>query len=61
MTATMAKILLEREIDVCQRLRFDALAGVDHQERTFACRQRSTDLIGEVDMAGGIDQIELIE
>ena len=31
---------IERMIDVGQRLRLDALAGVDHQQRTFAGGQR---------------------
>ena len=49
---------VERLIDVGERLRLDALAGVDHQQRAFAGRQRARDLIGEVDMAGRVHQVE---
>ncbi len=49
---------VERVVDVGERLRLDALAGIDHQERAFAGRQRAGNLIGEVDMAGGVDQVE---
>ncbi len=45
-------------VDVGERLRLDALAGVDHQERALAGGERAVDLIGEVDVARGVDQIE---
>ena len=34
------QILLERQIDVGHRLRFDALGGIDDQQRAFAGGQR---------------------
>jgi len=49
---------VERVIDVGERLRLDALAGVDHEQRAFTGRQRARNLVGEVDMAGGVDQVE---
>ena len=49
---------VERVVDVGERLRFDALAGVDHQQGTFAGRQRPRDFVGEVDMAGRVHQVE---
>ena len=49
---------VERMIDVGERLCFDALAGVDHQQRSFAGRQRARDFIGEVDMARRVHQVE---
>ena len=49
---------IECVIDVGQRLRLDALARVDHQQRALAGRERAVDLVGEVDMAGGVDQVE---
>ena len=49
---------VERVIDVGERLRLDALAGVDHQQRAFAGGQRARHLVGEVDMAGRVDQVE---
>ncbi len=33
------QIVLEREVIVCQRLRFDALRGVDDQQRALAGRE----------------------
>jgi multidrug efflux pump subunit AcrA (membrane-fusion protein) len=47
-----------RLIDVGQRLGLDALRGVDHQQRAFAGGQRAADLIGEVDVAGRVHQVE---
>ena len=49
---------VERLIDIGERLRLDALAGVDDQERAFAGGQRARHLIGEVDVAGRVHQVE---
>ena len=49
---------VERLIDIGERLRLDALAGVHHQQRALAGMKGARDLIGEVDMAGRIHQIE---
>ena len=49
---------VERVIDVGERLRLDALAGVDHQQRALAGRERARHLIGEVDVAGRVHQVE---
>lgn len=51
-------VVVERLVNVCKRLRFDALASIDDQQRAFAGRQRSRDFVGEVDMAGSIDQVQ---
>ena len=51
-------IVVERLIDVGQRLRLDALGGVDHQERALAGGERAVHLVGEVDVAGRVDQVE---
>ena len=51
---------LERGIAVRDRLRLDPLAGVDDEERALAGRQRPADLVREVDVPGGIDQVELV-
>ena len=42
------------------RLGFDSLTGIDDEKRSFAGRQAAADLVGEIDMAGGVDQIELV-
>ena len=52
------QIVLQRHVYVGQRLRLDALRRVHHQQRAFAGRQCPADLIAEVHMAGGVDQVE---
>ena len=42
------------------RLRLDALRGVDDQQRALARGQRARDLVGEVDVAGRVDQVQLV-
>ena len=49
---------VDRLIDIGERLRLDALAGVDDEQRAFAGLQRARHLIGEVDVAGRVHQIE---
>ena len=51
-------VVVERLVDVGQRLGLDALAGVDHQERALAGGERAADLVGEVDVAGRVDEVE---
>ena len=53
-------VVLDRLIDVGQRLRLDALRRVDHQQRAFAGGEAAADFIGEVDVAGRVHQVELI-
>ena len=54
------EIVLRGEKRVGDGLRFDALAGVHHQQRAFAGRKSARDLVGEIHVAGRIDQVELI-
>ena len=49
---------IQRMINVGQRLRLDPLTGIDHQKRAFDRAHRAADLIGEVDVAGGVDQVQ---
>ena len=51
---------IDRLVDIGERLRLDPLAGIDHQKRAFAGSERPADLVGEVDMAGRVHEIELI-
>ena len=55
------EIVIQRQIGVGQRLRFDALRRVDHQQRAFAGLQAARNFVSEIDVAGSIDQIELID
>ena len=52
------KPVIQRHVDVGQGLRFHALAGVDHQQRALAGGQAARDFVGEIDVAGGIDQVK---
>ena len=52
------QIVLQRHIHIGQRLGLDALGGIHHQQRALAGRQRTADLIAEVHMAGGVDQVQ---
>jgi hypothetical protein len=51
---------VDGEVGVRERLRLDALAGVDDQQRTLARGQRAAHLVGEVDVAGRVDEVQLV-
>ena len=53
-------VVLDRLVDVGEGLRLDALRGVDDEERAFAGGEAAADLIGEVDVAGRVHQVELV-
>ena len=53
-------VVLDRLVDVGERLRLDPLRGVDHQQRAFARGEAAADFVGEVDVAGRVHQVELI-
>ncbi len=50
--------VIEREIDVGEGLRLDALARIDHQQRTLAGGQAARNFVGEIDVTGRIDQVQ---
>ncbi len=50
----------ERGVAVGHRLRLDALARVDHQQRAFTRRQRTADLVREVDVSRRVDQVQVV-
>ena len=52
--------VVDGEIGVGEGLRFDALGGVDDQQRAFAGGERARDFVGEIDVAGRVDQVELV-
>ena len=52
--------MLEGEIHVGQGLRLDALSRVDDQQRAFAGSQSARHFVREIDVAGRVDQVELI-
>ena len=51
-------VVLDRLVDVGERLRLDPLRGVDHQQRALARGKAAADLVGEVDVAGGVHEVE---
>ena len=53
--------LLDRRVAVGHRLRLDALRRVHHQQRALAGGQRPAHLVTEVDVAGRIDEVELVD
>ena len=52
------QVAVQRQVQVGQRLRLDALGGVDQQHRALAGLQRPGHLVGEVDVAGRVDQVQ---
>ena len=55
------QIVVQRQIGIGERLRLHALRGVHHQQRALAGLQAARDFVGEIDVAGRIDQVELVE
>jgi len=51
---------LDREVCIRERLRLDALRGVDDKERSLAGLQRARDLVREVDVTGRVDEVQLV-
>ena len=53
-------VVLDRLVDVGERLRLDPLRRVDHQQRALARGEAARDFVGEVDVAGRVHQVELV-
>ncbi len=53
--------LLDGGIAVGHALGLDPLGGVHHQQRALAGGQGAGDLVGEIHVAGGVDEIELVD
>ncbi len=54
------EVVVERHVDVGERLRLDPLRRVDDQQRPLARGERARDLVGEVDVARRVDEVELV-
>ena len=52
--------LLDGGVAIGHRLRLDALAGVDHQQRTLAGGQRAAHFVTEVDVTRRVDEIKAV-
>ena len=54
------QVRVHRQVRVGDRLRLDALSCVDDEQHALARCERARDLVGEVDVSGGVDQVELV-
>ena len=54
------QIVIERHVHVGHSLRLDSLSRIDDEQRTFAGRQAARYFVSEIDVPGGVDQIELV-
>src|SRR5690606_11834698 len=54
------EIVLQGEISVRERLRFNALRRVNDKEGAFASGEGTGYFVAKVDVAGRVDQVELI-
>ncbi len=52
--------MLDRQIHIGQCLGLDPLRRIDHQDRALAGRQRPADLVAKINMAGRVEQVQLI-
>ena len=50
----------QREVDVGEGLGLDALGGVDDEDGALAGLQAAADLVGEVDVARRVDEVEAV-
>ena len=57
---TIARSALIASVGVGDRLRLDPLGGVDQEDRPLAGGEAPRDLVVEVDVAGGVDQVQLV-
>ncbi len=54
------EVVLHRQVEVRERLGLYALARVYDEERAFTGRYGPRDLVGEVDVAGRVDQVQVV-
>jgi hypothetical protein len=55
------QVVVQRQVGIGQRLRLDALGSVHHQQRALAGLQAARHLVGEIHVARGIDEVQLVE
>ncbi len=54
------EVVLHRQVQVGERLRLDALRGVDEQDGALARGERTRHLVGEVDVPRRVDHVEAV-
>ena len=52
------QVAVQRQVEIGQRLRLDALGGVHQQHGALTGLQRARHLVGEVDVTRGVDQVQ---
>ena len=52
--------VVDGEVGVGEGLRFHSLGSVDDEQGPFAGGERARDFVGEVDVAGSVDEVELV-
>src|SRR5581483_10329325 len=50
--------VVDCEVNIGERLRFDALARIDDQQRAFAGGQAARNFVSEIDVAGSVNQVQ---
>ena len=54
------EVLLHGKVDVGHGLGFDALGGIDDEDGAFARGEGAGDLVGKIDVSGGVEEVELV-
>ena len=54
------QVVMQRQVGVGEGLRLHALGGVHHQQRAFAGLQAARNFVGKIDVAGGVDEVQLV-
>ncbi len=54
------QVVIQRQVEVGDRLRLDALGGIDDDQRAVARQERAPHLVRKIDMPRGVDQVQLI-
>ena len=49
------EVVIQRHVDICERLRLYSLGGIDHKHRAVAGRERAGHFIIKVNMSGRVD------
>ena len=55
------QVVVQRQVGVGEGLRLDALGSVHHQQGAFAGLEAAGYLVGKIHVAGGIDEVQLVE
>jgi len=54
------EVVLHRHVEIRERLGLDTLGSVDEDERPVAGHERAPDFVGEVHVARGVDEVQLV-